>query len=126
MATKKPAKKRNRGSYNGGSVTYADVHLQVADKDAFLTWSAGDVPSFEEALNLALSESYRVTFKHDYQNSCVQCTWTQQDEDHHNADLVIISRSDNCEEAFMLNVYKVYSMFDGERLPSQDDVSGWG
>jgi hypothetical protein len=81
---------------------------------------------FEDWLSACLDDSFRVTFKVDYNNDAVTCTFTQQDNKHRNSGLIITSRSDNFVEAFWLNCYKVFVLFDGQRLPTRDETQSWG
>lgn len=126
MTKKKSAQASRNQSNFGGNASYADVSLQQADKDAFSNWMAGVQDDFPAVFLSLIDDSYRVTSKFDYNNSCYACTLTQQDDKHVNANLIIISRSDDPIEAFWLNVYKVYVLFDGERLPTRDDNLAWG
>lgn len=124
MAGKSVSKKG--GNEWNSDVSYADVRLSSADKDAFLNWTKGVSQDFSTALTMVLDESYRVTFKYDYNNSCHVCTFTQQDNKHHNRGLAIMSRSDEPEEAFWLNVYKVHVLYEGQRIPTQTEGNTWG
>ena len=113
----------SRADYN---VSYAAVILSNGDKDVFSKWLTSVAEDFSSSLMRVLEDLYRVTIKVDVNNNCYMCTWTQQDAKHHNGNLTIISRSDDPEEAFWLNVYKVYVMYADERLPTQSDVQNWG
>jgi len=122
---KKAYKKPAENGFNS-SASYAAVTLQDSDVDAFSNWMTGVTKDFSSGLLEVLEDSYRVTMKVDYNSNCHMCTFTQQDEKHHNHGLIIVSRSDEPEEAFWLNVYKIYVLFDGQRLPTQDERKGWG
>jgi hypothetical protein len=123
--TKKRQDTQTGNGFNSDA-TYAAVTLQEADQDAFSNWMTGVSKDFCEGLREVLEDSYRVTLKVDYTASCHMCTFTQQDAKHHNHNLIIVSRSDDPEEAFWLNVYKIYVLFEGQRLPTQDERKGWG
>jgi len=122
MSQKSPKKSSNYGT----DVSFADVSLNQADKDAFSNWMSGVKEDYEDWLEAAINDSYRISFKFDYNNNCVSCVFTQQDNKHVNSGLVIISRSDNPVEAFWLTVYKVWVLFEGQRLPVREDSASWG
>ena len=125
-----PSKRKGENGKDNNSwnqnVTYAAVNLTEADKDAFSSWLTNVAEDFGSALTRVLEDLYRVTLKVDVNNNCYMCTWTQQDFKHRNANLTIISRSDDPEEAFWLNIYKVYVLYENQRLPSQQEANTWG
>lgn len=108
------------------AVGFADVRLSHDQKEAFVTWLDAEKRTFPSALEAVLSAGYRVTLAMDFENACIKCVWTQQDPKDVNHDLVLTSRSDEWEEAFWMNVYKVYVLYDGQRLPTQSDDRSWG
>jgi hypothetical protein len=126
MASQKSQNNKPNNRSQEFSALYADVTLTAADKVAFLSWMSSVSGDFGLGLQSMLDQSYRVTFKTDYHNSCEQVTFTQQDEKHHNQGLIIISRSDSAEEAFWITVYKTEVLFEGQRLPTREDQAGWG
>lgn len=128
MATKREKDgEKSKWQSNLGDADFAAVELLSSDRDAFGEWMKGVQSDFSETLQMTLDESYRVSFKRDYENSCVTCSWTQQDNKHHNKHIVIVSRSEDAEEAFWLNVYKVTILYPGERLPTKSSVNrSWG
>ena len=120
------AKKAAGQNAYSDTVNYAEVRLTQSDRDAFLNWMQGVKEDLSTGLLRILDSSSRVTFKFDYHNACHMCTWSQQDTKDVNAGLTIISRSDDPEEAFWLNVYKVFVMYEGQRLPDQKQSNSWG
>ena len=120
------ARKTGSEEKNGFTANFADIRLQKNDSLAFFEWMSDVSNGPEELMTKALKESYRITFKYDYHNRCHQNTWTQQDEKHKNAGIVLISRSDDPWEAMALNAYKVFVLFRDEALPLRDDTSNWG
>lgn len=124
MAGRK-AVKEGKDTWNSDAI-YADVQLSEADKDAFSNWMTGVQQDFGIGISMILQELYRVSFKVDVNNDCIQCVFTQQDFKHHNHHLTIISRSDDAEEAFWLNVYKVHVLYENQRLPTQRETRSWG
>lgn len=105
---------------------FAQVTLSETDKDAFMLWAKERAPEFGELLEVVLGDSYRVSFKVDYHNSCTQCAFTQQDNKHNNSGVILISRADNPEEAFLLCCYKIFVMYPDSRLPTQGESNNWG
>jgi hypothetical protein len=119
---------KNSGFKNnfGGDATYADVSLSASDRDAFLNWMGGVLDDLEVWLTNIIADSYRVSLKIDYNNSCAMCTLTQQDSKHINHGLIISSRADDWVEAFWLCAYKIAVLFEGQRLPTRDENNRWG
>lgn len=103
------------------SAEFADVRIWGETKDAFSLWLSKNAPDTAEALTVLTDDSYRVSLKYDYNNTCYACSLTQQDAKHHNNNLVIISRAGTADEAVLMSVYKVMVMFPGERLPTQGE-----
>jgi hypothetical protein len=109
-----------------GTGQFADVKLNANDRQAFDEWYKDHFPDAMEAIGILCRASYRVTFKDDLDKDCVVVTLTQQDAKHHNANLVIMSRSDNEDEALAIAFYKVFVLFDGVRLPTSQQADTWG
>lgn len=126
MANSRNNKAGNGKSNFGSDVSYADVKLIAGEKEAFLHWAkTGDVNCID-CLEALIADSYRVTVKVDYNNNSTNVSLTQQDNKHRNSGLVIISRSDNVDEALLLSFYKVFVLYEGQRLPTRDDNDTWG
>ena len=126
MTKKRETQTNNFRSSSNNDALYAEVNLTEADRSAFENWLAGVSIEPAEALELLADEGYRITFKIDFNNSCAMCTLTQQDNKHHNAGLIITSRSDDLLEAFWLNAYKVLELYQHQRLPTKSDRALWG
>jgi len=120
-----PAK--GKTEWNSNNANFADVKLTAADKDAFDQWFSSANADLEVWFQNMIDDSYRVSLKFDYNNSCYQCALTQQDAKHINANLIIISRAGSVEESFLLCCYKVSVLYEGQRLPSQSEGNNsWG
>jgi len=126
MAKKNSGGDTSSRQWGTTDANYADVTLTDADKDAFSNWMAGVSVEFSEALSLLTDEGYRITLKVDFNNSCAQCTLTQQDNKHHNSGLIVVSRAETVEEAFWLNAYKVMELYEHQRLPTKSERALWG
>lgn len=107
---------------------FADVTLGDAESDAFLSWMKSVKVDMPLQMQEMLQEGWKISLKADFENSCYICSLTMQEEDHINRDMVVTSRSDDHEEAFWLNVYKIMVMYPGQRLPTRDDrkKKNWG
>ena len=105
---------------------YAQCDLTEADKPGFTSWLSGVSQDFMTLMQTALADGYRVTFRTDFSNSCEMVAFTQQDQKHRNAGIIIISRSDDAEEAFWLCMYKIYVLYEDQRLPTQSERAFWG
>jgi hypothetical protein len=123
---------KKKGGFNGkagkwqGDSEYATVVISKDDEKPFQDWLLAQKDDFSSAIQRVSDDLYRVSLKADVNNDCFMCTFTQQDEKHHNSGLIISSRSDEIEESFWLNVYKVYVMHEGERLPTDTQDRSWG
>ena len=126
MAKKNNLRDSQQHWQNNGTARYAAINLLESDKPAFFDWTDDVSNDFEVYLETAIKDSYRVTLKFDYHNRCFQCTFTQQDEKHKNAGMVLISRAGSSVEAFLLNCYKTYVLFPDQPWPEQREVSDWG
>lgn len=126
MATRKNSVPTGENKQWNNDVNYAAVTLTVSEKDAFLSWMSGVQQDYDTWMEAVLEASYRVTFKVDYNSVCMMCTWTQQDNKSKNAGLTIVSRAETFYEAFWLNCYKVYVLYENQRLPDQKSAATWG
>jgi hypothetical protein len=127
----KMAKSNDNGKWTkkaeyGQDASFADVKLNASEKDVFLSWVKSTDANCIDSLEALIADSYRVSVKYDYQNSCVTVTLTQQDTKHRNSGLVIMSRSDNVDAAILLSGYKVFVLFEGQRLPTRSEDNSWG
>lgn len=126
MAKKTPGKGQWTANNGNMDAKYAQCDLTEADKPAFVAWLKGVSQDFPTVLLAVMAEGYRITFKTDFNNGCEQVTFTQQDPKHHNFGIILVSRSDDPEEAFWLNVYKTHVLYEGQRLPTQSERAFWG
>ena len=126
MARSGNGKPNNNKSSFGSDVSYADVKLVAGEKEAFFHWLKSSEANCVDCLEALIADSYRVTVKIDYNNNSTNVSLTQQDTKHRNSGLVIISRSDNVDEALLLSFYKVFVLYEGQRLPTRDDNDTWG
>lgn len=125
MASKKAHSFKTNFADNG-SGQFADVKLNANDRRVFDGWVSEHCPDALEIIAILCGESYRVTFKDDIDKDCVVCTLTQQDGKHHNANLVIMSRSNDYAEALAIAFYKVHVLYEGVRLPTSQQADTWG
>lgn len=116
----------DRGTYGQGDIEYCSLRLSAKDAEEFRQWMGHGAPEFETALDNVMAELYRVTFKADVNSTALMCTFTQQDNKHHNSGIALVSRSDDPIEAFYLNCYKVYQLFPKQRLPTERVDNTWG
>jgi hypothetical protein len=121
----KQAKTNNRPEY-GNDASFADVKLTASEKDVFLQWREKTDANCIDSLEALIADSYRVGCKYDYQNSCYVVTLTQQDTKHRNSGLIIMSRADSIDNALLLSSYKVFVLFEGQRLPTDKRDDNWG
>jgi hypothetical protein len=121
---KQPGKAKKE--WNSTEVNYANVTLSQADKVSFDAWLENAGQDFEQWFLALVDDSYRVSLKFDYGNNCYMATLTQQDAKHVNSGLTIISRGSNAIEAILMSAYKVFVLFEGQRLPVQDRDNTWG
>lgn len=106
-------------------VTYAKADLLVTDKPDFEKWIKGQTDDLGSAISRVVDDLYRISFKADLYNNCFQVTFTTQDDKHPNANIVLVSRSDDIEEAFWLCVYKTYVKYP-DAWPTESDGTAWG
>lgn len=126
MATNKSSNKRQNNSQWGQDASFADVKLNASEKDAFLLWLKNSDVNCIDCLEALIADSYRVSVKVDYNNDCTSVSLSQQDNKHRNSGLIIISRAGNVDEAIILSFYKVFVLFEGQRLPTAGQNENWG
>jgi hypothetical protein len=123
--TQSPRQGKTGNAY-GDNAVFADVSLTTDDKAAFSSWIDDALPDIDIWIAALTDDSYRVSLKFDYNNNCYSAALTQQDDKHNNAGLIIMSRANTAVEALMMSAYKVFVLFEGERLPIRDQNNAWG
>lgn len=126
MAAKNNRNKQQNNSQWGQDASFADVKLNASEKDAYLAWVKKSDANSLDALERLVMDSYRVSTKYDYNNMCVVVSLTQQDNKHVNSGLVIMSRAADVDDALLLSAYKVFVLFEGQRLPTKSEDDSWG
>lgn len=121
----KQGKQTNKATF-GEDASYADVKLTASEKDVFLQWQEKTDANCIDSLEALIADSYRVGCKYDYNNNCVCVTLTQQDNKHRNSGLIIMSRAATVDSAIILSGYKVFVLFEGQRLPTNQRDNDWG
>lgn len=126
MPKQRPQTKHESNSTWGHDVSFADVKLNVSERDVYLQWLKSSDANCIDSLESLVSDSYRVSLKCDYNNNCYVASLTQQDTKHINFGLVIMSRGDTVDNAILLSAYKVFVLFEGQRLPTASENNDWG
>lgn len=128
MATKgKKNGKAYSQNWGGSDVEFASRRLSREEAEAFIEWYKSSSPDFEDALCKIIAATYKVAFKMDMNNSAQVVAFTMQDERHPHYNVYLTSRSDDPIEAFFMNCYKVWVIY--ENRPIDTDVTlknNWG
>jgi hypothetical protein len=105
---------------------FAAIRLSAEDKVSFQTWLAENGDDYGNFVVIAQNDGWKVGSRWDGVNDCFIHSFTMTDEDDRNANICVTSRSDNYFEAFFLNYYKAYVMYDRKRLPTEAAKDNWG
>jgi hypothetical protein len=126
MPTNRQTGKQSKNPQWGSDASFADVKLNASEKDVYLQWVKTTDANCIDTLESLIADSYRVSVKYDYNNNCTVVSLTQQDTKHHNSGLVIMSRGSSVDDALLLSGYKVFVLFEGQRLPTASENDNWG
>jgi hypothetical protein len=126
VANPKRQPTQEKKSWQNQQSVFAKCELTKADSEAFLNWTTGLEKDFATALSDVTQDLWRVSLKVDVNNNCYMASFTQQDFKNVNANVVLTSRSDDLEEAFWMCVYKIYVLWEGQRLPTEAESRSWG
>lgn len=127
MARKPNAKKTNRSQWGDSEISFASRRLSREEGEAFLEWEKSGTPEFSIALSQIIGEGYKVAFKLDFNNSAMVVAFTQQDERHPHYNVYLTSRSDDPVEAFYLNCFKVWQLYPGKAIVTDERLNElWG
>lgn len=91
-----------------------DIWLEVNGKDA------------DNLIAISQGDGWKMSSRWDNENDCYINSLTMIDEDDKNYDVCVVSRSDNFFEAYMLNHYKIYVLYDKKKLPTEREKENWG
>jgi hypothetical protein len=116
--------KKNYGY--GSDTEFAFSQLSAEQKSQYIAWVSSGEIALDAQMQSLVDDSYRVTLKYDYNGEAYMCSLTQQDSKHHNSGLVITSRGRGWAEALSLSYFKTFVLFEGKRLPTQEDDKSWG
>lgn len=119
----KGKKKSTAGMF---STEFAAVKLQPEDKAAFDAWLEHNGADFMNYWEIMCGDGWKPSQRWDNENDCYICSATQVDEDDKNHNICVVSRSSNLGEAFLMNYYKIYELFDGKKLPTEAPSQTWG
>lgn len=117
-------------AYNNGKGSpmpvFANVRLAESDKEAFSEWCEKKDRDFVEMQTRLLVEGWKLSIRADLENNCFIVSHTCGAEKHINANVCLTSRSEDWEEALWLNLYKILSLYDGKKLPTENARNNWG
>jgi hypothetical protein len=117
---------KGKGSWNN-DVSFADVTLLKADEDAYLKWISGVSQDLHTLMSRVVEDGWKVSVRGDVENECIVVSWTNIEPKHVNANICVTSRSDDWGEAMFLNAYKVFVIWEGQRLPTRGEKrNNWG
>jgi len=105
---------------------FAAVRLDPEGKDAFQTWLKEVGDDYGNFVVICQGDGWKIGSRWDNANDCFIHSFTMTDEKDRNANICVTSRSDNYFEAFFLNYYKVYVLYDKKRLPTEAPKENWG
>lgn len=118
-------KTANNGAFRF-TTEFAAVRLDIAEKASFQTWLKENGDDYGNYIAMCQGDGWKISSRWDGENDCYIHSFTMTDENDRNANICVTSRSDNYFEAFFLNWYKVYVMYDKRRLPTEAAKINWG
>ena len=114
------ARKRDFG------VTFVNIRLTLADKDAFLSWVNKEKIDIEKALNYCAEKGYKLSCTYDDDNVCWIVSLTGTKHAARNEKFSFSTRGEDVLEAICLAFYKsVVVCEDGDWTDFETDVA-WG
>jgi len=120
------SKAKTKRADNFGGFQFAQVQLSTEDKPVFKRWLEENSADYERYFDNAVRSDWKVSTRFVEDQDAIICTFTMMDEDDLNHHVTVSSWSDDIFEAFFLTYYKVFVMYDGKRLPTENSGSRWG
>lgn len=111
MESLMPPLKKKQNKRPDGMPEMINARLSDDELTGFDQWLAKEGKSFDQKYVDVLVSNIKIGMSIDGQNSCFICSFTPKDEDDLNHGKCLISRSEEWQEAFMMNYYKT-TLFD--------------
>lgn len=110
-----------------GDLRFASRRLSSEEAKGFVQWRESGTPDYEDALFKVLLAMYKVALRVDLNTSAYVCAFTQQDDRHPHYNVYLTSRSDDPIEAFFLNCYKIWVIYEDSPITTDDTLNNdWG
>lgn len=109
-----------------GDIRFCTIQLDTEGKVLAKQWITANNKDLDTYFDTLIRDGWKTSLTFDEYNDCFIASSTQRDEDDRNHNVCLTSRSDNMYEAIMLNVYKLYIMYEGKKLPTEKQSNNWG
>ena len=120
-----PAKSR-RNMFGNSDVKFAYIRLTDDLREQFIAWRNEHEAKSWEFLHGLAEEGWKASFGEDLSNACYIASHTCQNEGDINYKICVSSRSDDIEEALLMNVFKIGVLYAGKKLPTDNPGNSWG
>jgi len=113
---------------NYSDITFINYDLTAEQKTEVKGWK----PAFEQVFSLfegMIADGFKVSFKFDTRNKCVQCSLTEPFESAKKVTRCMVSRGPDLYSAIRVAVWKHTVLFEGDWANIPDETNGgdvWG
>lgn len=120
------AKGKKSSSKSPFTTKFAAIKITSELRPEFDEWLKATGKDVDNLISISQGDGWKMSSRWDNDNDCYINSLTMIDEDDRNHDVCVVSRSDNFFEAYMLNHYKIYVLYDGKKLPTEREKENWG
>lgn len=117
---------RGRGAELTGEYRFIDRRLTAAEKGPFQAWAKEHQAEQLLLLGEVVASEHKASISFYGKGDCYIVSFTCNDERSPNWHMIMTSRSDDLDEALMLNLYKHFVLFEGRAWASEDLRDNWG
>ena len=118
--------KKNPSEQSSWNVKFVNMTLTKEQRIEFAAWYKEHVQDLETLWEDHVSMGYKMSFRWDNENDCYIASSTGTEDNKHNKNLCLTSRSDVLAEAVMLQIYKTNVLCKNGVWEVEDNSRSWG
>ena len=111
---------------NASGFRFVNTRLTAQQASEFREWAKVETGSIVVFIAELLGDGYKLSLTYDHNSNCYVASLTGHGEHAINPSLIMTSRSNDWQEAVMLNAYKHFVIFQGKTWETTETNPNWG
>ena len=120
------ASKQRNTNNSWNKIEFINIRLDVEEGKQFRDWFKAQSEKIPDLLGQIMVDDHKISVTWDERNQCFIATFTGKEDQRHNDNKSLSSRSDDWYEALALNCYKHLVMCKNGKWEGETEKNNWG